>query len=301
MEQKLKGVPETLLVPLWARATETKHNDPIIKDEKSVEIMDQIDYDFSKFKNQEPTQVSVAVRTEIIDKAAKDFIDEYQDATIINIGCGLDTRFLRVDNGRIIWYDLDLPEVISIRKQFFNVEEMHSIRKSTICDVSKSKDFDCISEPQKSLIFEENERHKMIAKSVFDYSWIDDIDTNEHVLIIAEGIFMYLTEQEVKDIMSKLAATFKGAEMLLETTPASLVKQNQKQDLIKDQYQIEAQLQWGIKKGKDITKLNSHIKFIEDWHYFDYHKDRWRIIRWLSLIPGFKDRFGNRIVHIKFI
>ncbi|MGB9979980.1 class I SAM-dependent methyltransferase [Methanobacterium sp.] len=227
--------------------------------------MRQIEYDFSKFKNQEPTLVSVAVRTEILDKVSKAFIDKYQDATIINIGCGLDTRFLRVDNGRIIWYDLDLPEVISIRKQFF----------------------------------QESERNKMIAKSVFDYSWIDDINTNKHVLIIAEGIFMYLTQQEVKDIMSKLANAFKGAEMLLETTPSSLVKQNQKQDLIKDQYEIEARLQWGIKKGKDITKLNSHIEFIEDSHYFDYHKERWRIIRWLSLIPGFKDRFGNRIVHIK--
>ena len=141
----------------------------------------------------------------------------------------------------------------------------------------------------------------MIGKSVFDYSWIDDINANDHILIIAEGILMYLTEQEVKDIMSKLAGAFNGAEMLLETTPASLVKQNQKQDLIKDQYQIEARLQWGIKKGKDITKLNSHIEFIEDWHYFDYYKDRWKTIRWLSLIPGFKDRFGNRIVHLKFI
>ena len=267
MEQKLTGVPETLLVPLWARAIETKHPDPIVKDEKAVQIMDQIDYDFSKFKNQEPTQVSVAVRTEILDNATKAFIDKYPTATIINIGCGLDTRFLRVDNGQIIWYDLDLPEVISIRKQFFS----------------------------------ESGRHKMIAKSVFDYSWIDDINANEHILIIAEGILMYLTEQEVKDIMSKLADAFKEAEMLLETTPASLVKQNEKQDLIKDQYQIEARLQWGIKKGKDIEKLNSNIEFIEDWHYFDYHKDRWKLIRGLSLIPGFKDRFGNRIVHIQLI
>lgn len=267
MEQKLTGVPETLLVPLWARATETKHENPIIKDEKAVEIMAKIEYDFSKFKNQEPTQVSVAVRTELLDKAAKTFIDKYPTATIINIGCGLDTRFLRTDNGKICWYDLDLPEVITIREQFFN----------------------------------ESERHKMIAKSVFDYSWIDDIKAKGPVLIIAEGIFMYLTEQEVEEIMDKLAHAFKGAEMLLETTPASLVKQNQGHDLIKDQYKIEARLQWGIKKGKDIEKLNSHIEFIEDWHYFDYHKNRWRIIRWLSLIPTFKDRFGNRIVHLKFI
>lgn len=267
MEETLKGVPETLLVPLWAKATETKQLNPIIKDEKAVEIMNQIEYDFSKFDDQEPTQVSVAVRTELLDKAAKAFIGKYPAAVIINIACGLDTRFLRIDNGKIHWYDLDLPEVINIRKRFF----------------------------------EETERHKMIAKSVFDYSWIDNIKANEHVLIIAEGVLMYFTEEEVKDLMNKLAEAFKGAEMLFESVPASLVKQSQEQDLIKKQYQIEANFHWGIKKGKDVTKLNSHIEFIEDWHYFDYHKDRWRIIRWLSLIPTFKDKFGNRIVHIKFI
>jgi O-methyltransferase involved in polyketide biosynthesis len=267
VKQNLKGVPETLLIPLWAKATETKRHDPIIKDEKALEIMGQIEYDFSKFDSQEPTQVSIAVRTELLDNAVKTFIDKYPAATIINLGCGLDTRFLRVDNSKIHWYDLDLPESIQIRKQFFD----------------------------------QTERYKMIARSVFDYSWMDDIAlTDEPVLIIAEGLFMYFTKQEVKDLMGKLIDAFPEAEMLLETIPESLAKQSQEQDLIKKQYEIEAQFQWGIKKGKDMEKLNNGIEFIEEWHYFDYHKDRWKIIRWFSLIPGFKNRFGNRIVHMKF-
>lgn len=263
--QKIESVSETLLVPLWARAAETKHANPIIKDEKSVEIMASIDYDFSKFEDQWPTQLSIAIRTEILDNTTKSFIDKYPEATIINLGCGLDTRFFRVDNSKIRWYDLDLPEVVQIRSQFFN----------------------------------HTDRYKMIAKSVFDYSWITEIKANEHVLIIAEGLMMYFTEYEVKNLLNTLANSFKGAEMLLETIPASLVKQSQKKDLIKKQYQMEAQFQWGIKKGKDLEKLNNQIKFIEEWHYFDFHKDRWKTIRWLSLIPTFKTRFGNRIVHIK--
>ena len=266
MEQKLKGVPETLLIPLWAKATETKHNNPIIKDEKAVEIMGQIEYDFSKFDDQEPTQVSIAVRTELLDRAVKAFIGKYPAATIINLGCGLDTRFSRVDNCKIHWYDLDLPESINIRKQFF----------------------------------QENDRYKMIAKSVFDYTWIDSIKANEHILIIAEGLFMYFTENEVEELMNKLIDDFTGAEMLLEVIPASLAKQSQQQDLIKKQYNIDAQFHWGIKKGKEMEKVDDRIEFIEEWHYFDYHKDRWKIIRWLSLIPTFKSRFGNRIVHLKF-
>ena len=267
MQRNLEGVPETLLIPLWARAVESKQPHPIIKDEKTIEIMDKIEYNFSKFDNEWPTQVSIAIRTEILDNATKTFTKKYTDAVIINIGCGLDTRFSRLDNGKIRWYDLDLPEPIRIRKQFFD----------------------------------ETDRYKMIGQSVFDYSWIDDIKiSNEPVLIIAEGILMYFNEQEVKGLINKLVTAFKGAEMLLETIPLSLVKQSKNQNLIKNQYQINAQFQWGTKRGKDIEKLDGGIKFIEEWHYFDYHKDRWKTIRWLSLIPMFKSRFGNRIVHLKF-
>ncbi len=194
--------------------------------------MEQIEYDFSKFDDQEPTQVNIAVRTELLDKAVKSFIDKYPAATIINLGCGLDTRFSKVDNCKIHWYDLDLSESINIRKQFF----------------------------------QETDRHKMIAKSVFDYSWIDGIKADKNVLIIAEGLFMYFTEQEVKDLMSKLIDALPGAEMLLETVPASLAKQSQKQDLIKKQYNIDAQFHWGIKKGKEMEKVNDRIEFIEEWH-----------------------------------
>ncbi len=267
MELNLNGVPETMLVTLWARAVESKQSHPIIKDDKAVEIMENIDYDFSKFDNEWATQISVVVRTELLDKATNVFINKHPSAVIINIGCGLDTRFSRLRTGNFRWYDLDLPESISIRKLFFD----------------------------------ETEYYKMIAKSVFDYSWIDEIPNEEPILIIAEGIMMYFTEEEVNELMDKLVDAFPTAEMLLETIASSLVKQSKKQDLINKQYQIEAQFQWGIKKGKEIEKLNNQIKFIEEWHYFDYHQDRWKMIRWLSLIPTFKSRFGNRIIHLMFI
>jgi len=166
MKQNLKGVSETLLIPLWARAVETRHSPPIIKDENAVEMMGDIEYDFSKFDGRKMPQVSIAIRTELLDKSTKTFMDRHPDANVINLGCGLDTRFSRLDNGKTHWYDLDLPESIHLRRQFFN----------------------------------ETDRYKMIAKSVFDYSWIDMIPNGKHVLIIAE-ILMYFTEQEVNELM----------------------------------------------------------------------------------------------------
>lgn len=260
MKQNLKGVSETLLIPLWARATETKHPYPIIKDVKAVEMMDKIEYDFS---NKEwPThviQTAIAVRTEILDNIINYFISRYSDAVIINIGCGLDTRFSRLDNGRIYWYDLDLPEPIRIRKQFF----------------------------------EETDRYKMIAKSVFDYSWTDEINaSNKPVLIIAEGILMFFTEQEIKDLINNLITMFKGAEMLFEIIPPLLAKQIKKYDT---KFQKTAPFQWGIENGKEMEKLNDMIEFIAEWNYFDYHKNRWEELH-LNLTRA----FSNRIVHIKF-
>jgi O-methyltransferase involved in polyketide biosynthesis len=127
MKQNLKGVSETLLIPLWARAVETRHSPPIIKDENAVEMMGDIEYDFSKFDGRKMPQVSIAIRTELLDKSTKTFMDRHPDANVINLGCGLDTRFSRLDNGKTHWYDLDLPESIHLRRQFFNETDRYKM------------------------------------------------------------------------------------------------------------------------------------------------------------------------------
>jgi len=263
---KLNGVQETMIIPLWARAMELKQPHPLLKDHKAVEIVRSLDYNFPKLEKEWATQVSVVIRTELLDSVVKKFMDKHEPGIIINLGCGLDTRYYRLENTDYLWFDVDLPNTIEIRKKFFK----------------------------------ETDKYRMIAKSVFDYSWFDEIPENLPVMIIAEGLFMYFSEDEVAELMSALSGKFPEAEMLIETVPKSLVKQSQKSNLIEKQYNIQANFSWGINNGKDIEKLNHHIKYIEDWHYFNYHRDRWKIIRWLSLIPYFKSRFGNRIVHFKF-
>ena len=264
VKQNLKGVPETLLVTLWARAAETRYKDPIIKDQKAVEIVSRIEYDFSKFDKDWLTQVMVAVRTEILDNATKAFIEKHPNATIINLGCGLDTRFSRLDNGKIRWYDLDLPESVITRKQFFD----------------------------------ENDRYKMIARSAFDYSWIDEITMiNEPVLIILEGLLVYFKESEVKDLINKLINTFEGSEILSTIIPPFIVEKRTKKGTFGE---MDAEFKWGIKSGKEMEKYSSRIKFIEEWNYMDYHTSRWKSFRLLFLIPGFKNKCGNKIVHLKF-
>ncbi len=258
MKQNLEGVSETLLIPLWARAMETQLNNPIIQDKKALEMMEQIEYDFEAFNRKKMPQVSIVTRTELLDNATRDFISKNPYGTIINLGCGLDTRFSRLDNQRIHWYDLDLPEPIRIRKHFFK----------------------------------ETGRYKMIAKSVFDYTWTREIKRDKPVLLIAEGLLMYFNEEQVESLMDELVESFPGAEMLLEVTTPLLVKRHEKQD---SKLQRNVPFLWGIKSGEEMEKFNSHIRFITEWNYFDYHKDRRK-----EANIKLKREFSGRIVHIKF-
>ena len=265
MKSRLEGVSETLLIPLWARATETKGPQPIVRDEYAVDLVEKIDYDFSKFERARMSQVGVSIRTMLLDYATKAFINVHPDCAIVNIGAGLDTRYFRVDNGRIRWYDLDLPEPIRIRKNFFD----------------------------------ESSRYKMIAKSVFDFSWQEDVETaNLPVLFIAEGVFVYFEEAEVKHLMSRLAADFSGAEMLFEMMTPTLVKMQSKHDSVS---KTDAVFKWGIKSGRETEAFHPDIRFIEEWNYFDFHKDRWKWMRWPAMIPAIKNRMNNRIVHLRFV
>lgn len=264
MKQKLEGVSETLLIPLWARATETQRPDAIIKDDHAVRMMEQIEYDFTKFEKTWLSQIGVVVRTEILDRAVTNFISKHPDAVIINLGCGLDTRFLRVDNGRIRWYDLDLPEPVRIRRLFFS----------------------------------ETDRYRIIEKSVFEDTWQDDLARQEQpVLFIAEGLLMYFTEPEVKQLFARLIDRFSGAEMLLEILAPILVKNKKRHDTVG---KMDASFQWGAIDGAAVEKLHPHIRLVQEWNYFDSHRKRWRWYGWLALIPALKKSFNNKIVHLKF-
>ena len=154
--------------------------------------------------------------------------------------------------------NLDLPEAIQVRKQFFD----------------------------------ETRRYKMIAKSVFDYSWIDDVKTNQSVLIIAEGILMYFEENEVKNLINTMGESLAASEMFLEITSSNVVERNKKHE---NTFQKNAPFKWGIKNINEIEKFNKQIKVLNEWNYFDYHKDR-REDANLTL----KREFSSRIVHLKF-
>ena len=122
MDLQLGDVQTTALIPLAIKANETMRKNARIKDEKAVEIIKALKIDtapYDKFMSRE----GVVARTIMLDRQLKGIIREYPDTVIVNIGCGFDNRFVRVDNGRIMWFDLDLPDAIEARKKAFQEQD----------------------------------------------------------------------------------------------------------------------------------------------------------------------------------
>jgi O-methyltransferase involved in polyketide biosynthesis len=195
LDHQLQGISCTCIGPVYARALETLTPGGFLQDNKSVEVSKQL-----VFNNNDPNwyfyQLSIAVRTEIIDEATISFIKRNPKGTVVNLGAGLDTRFSRLDNGEIHWYELDVPEVINLRKQFFA----------------------------------ETERYSTIAKSVLDLDWINPIQNNLPVLFIIEGLANYLEEDEMKNIISSIAETYPYAEIIIDMLGLLYVKMTQKSE-----------------------------------------------------------------------
>ncbi len=161
-----EGSPEeTLFIPLFVKAGEFGNKAPIIKDQKAFEIAGKIRVDPKRFDGGGIAGVGILTRSQLLDKAVTEFTKTNPAGVIINLGVGLDTRVSRFDNGRLRWYEVDLPDVISIRRMFFA----------------------------------ESNRIRFIPESVTDLRWAEKISvtTTDRVLILAEGLFMYLKEEQV--------------------------------------------------------------------------------------------------------
>ena len=118
MKHEFKSiVAETLLIPLYMRAKESRRNNPILYDKAAERLADSLEYDYSQFDGAKLSEVGCVVRGWYFDRAVRRFIEANSRPVVVNVGCGLDTRFQRIGDGKAVFYDLDLPEVITLRRE----------------------------------------------------------------------------------------------------------------------------------------------------------------------------------------
>jgi O-methyltransferase involved in polyketide biosynthesis len=219
---------ETLLIPLWIKG---QPNNPLFTDPNAKEIIDSVDYDFSQLRVPYKTVVLVSQRAKKMDAVARRFLENNPAAVVLHLGCGLDSRFWRVDNGQVEWYDLDMPPVIALRQQFFAA----------------------------------NERCHLIASSVTDLEWMKMVEaTGRPVLAIAEGLLMYLDEPDVKSLLLQLQATFPGCRFIADVFSKATARAASRHPSLK---QTGARLGWGMDDPHEIEAWSRGIRLLEEWYF----------------------------------
>lgn len=252
---KLTGVNETMLTPVYARAVESKRKKPAFSDTTAVKIVETIDYDFKKC-NQKMNIWGVCARTIILDTEVKKYIKLNPKCTVVNLGCGLDNRFKRVDNGKIQWYNVEFEAVMKIRKQ----------------------------------VIGEHERVHNIEGSVLDYKWMEQIENRDNVLIVAEGLLMYLHEKDVKLLFHYIAKKFKKVTLVCELMSQWMVDKQKMHPTI---HETGAVFRFGIKNTEDFVKICPEYKMLGDYNLTDVVK-RYSPI-FITLISPILRRKNNRI------
>ena len=183
----------TMVSPLYARAYYGKLYPEILKDpmaqslySKTREIYSDADREFAAVEEliEEFLGLTLLIRSRVFDDTVKRFISNHPQACVVNLGCGLETNFFRVDNGKICWFDLDLPEAIEYRAN----------------------------------LIPETERYKYIAKSVFNREWFSELDCSqkEGIFFIAGGLFGYFEEKKVASLFHDLAEHFVDGELIFD-------------------------------------------------------------------------------------
>lgn len=219
----LSGVPETMLQTVYARAKETQ-NRGAVRDEKAVEIIRRLDYDFSLADKDSAMSSGVIARTIVLDKLVKTYLSAHPGAVAVNIACGLDTRCYRMQ-GYQHWYNLDLPETIAVREK----------------------------------LLPENGKISQIAMSAMD-DWGGMIRESGDALVIIEGLTMYLSEADVQRIFEVIAGRFGSVTVFVETMNPMVVKSFKEKSIEGS----NAKFTWGVKNGAALVKLLPGFRFREE-------------------------------------
>lgn len=280
----LPDISQTMLLTLYARAIESKSKNPILNDAKSVEIVNKMNSYLSNSQSLFHQKLikgdiaksyvkTVALRSKLFDKYVRNFLKKTPTGTIVNLGCGLDTRFFRVDNNIVEWYDLDFTEVINIKKYFLK----------------------------------ETDRYSFISSAIFDFKWMNALNKkkNKSFLFIAEGVFIFLSENEVRRFTLELQRMFPGCEIVFDVNNSHLVNWIQKiynvfiRSFVKDELYLanNVKFKWGIKNEHEIEKWNKGIEFIDEMIYSDYAEKRSSLSKLLCFFDFF--RKAQYIVHYK--
>lgn len=231
----LSSTASTLLITLYSRAAMSKNN-RILEDKKAEEIISLAGYDERKLKVSLKLQALLTLRAYLMDEYTKKFIEKHNgDCNVIQLGCGLDSRYIRINDDRVKWYDLDLYGTMLMRKKYY---------KNSV-------------------------NYKMIISNVCNLSWIKEIDnTKRPTLIIGEGLFMYLNKEENNLVLNGICEKFKNCEVIMDVFNTHSVRFSRFAPSLR---RVHANLKFGFNHHKVIESM-CPLEHLETKYYYDCKK-----------------------------
>ncbi len=219
---------ETMLITLYSRALHSQSEDPVLRDKWAEDAVSRIDYDFEGLKLRKIGPLSIAIRARQFDLWTAEYIAANPGATVLHLGCGMDSRVFRVDPpAGVRWFDVDYPEVIELRRR----------------------------------LYPDRAGYRMIDSSLANLDWLNEVPGDRPAMIVAEGVMMYLTEAVVRPLLNGLTNHFPGGQIAFDAL-SRLGARSAKAD--RSVRSTGATFRWGIDDPRDIKQLDPKLELITE-------------------------------------
>lgn len=243
-------VQETLIIPLYARKICSEHYPHLFQDESAVHICEMLDYDFDSQKKKMQSAVGLFGALEVGQRhydlmwEVQDYLKSHPKAAVVNLGCGLDNTFRKVDNGTCRGFNIDMSDVIAVRNELLPA----------------------------------GEREKNIACNLNDYSWMDEINPTDGAVFFAAGVFYYFRTEDVKKLVSEMSKRFPGAVLTFDSCNKRGAKMMTK-TWLKEAGITDVDALFSLKDASIIKEWSENISAVSTRSYMRGYRDIYKDVR----------------------
>jgi O-methyltransferase involved in polyketide biosynthesis len=225
---RLTKEKETYLATLYGKALDAAVEHPILGDRFAADAVARIDYDFKALKLPSGGEITLPMRAWHFDQWTRAFLAANPESTVLHLGCGLDTRVYRIDPGpKVRWFDVDFPDVIALREQ----------------------------------LYPERDGYRRIGASVTDPTWLDTIPADTPVLVVAEGLMMYLHEKDGTALLRRITEQFPSGQLAFDGYSGAMVRLVSRLATVRG---AKVELVWGVDDPHDLEKQVPKLHLVED-------------------------------------
>ena len=195
----MNSVNKTLYIPLYGKSYVSKKG-LFLDDKKAEEIWEAEEFSLKGKSKSKWLAYYMGVRSAVFDEWVKQQMADAPNAVVIHIGCGMDSRIIRVGNGGHKWYDLDFPQVIEERKRYYT----------------------------------ESATYRMLAGDARDGKWLEAVTESKAAIVVMEGVSMYMTVEEMRNLIDALGVHFERTTLLVDCYTSFAAKMSRRRNPIND-------------------------------------------------------------------